>query len=49
MFSQFPITNSKRQTIVGIAVFTFCFWLTHGVFGKQCPNAMRARKQRPHR
>ncbi|WP_296071488.1 hypothetical protein [uncultured Agrobacterium sp.] len=34
MFSEFPITNSKRQTIVGIAVFAFCFWLTHGMFAK---------------
>lgn len=34
MFNEFPITNSKRQSIVGIAVFAFCFWLTRGMFGK---------------
>lgn len=34
MFKDFPITNSSRQTIVGIAVFSFFFWIVRGMTGK---------------
>ncbi|RVO68362.1 hypothetical protein [Sinorhizobium meliloti] len=35
MFEPIPVTNEKRQTVVGLAVFGFVFWLTHSMFGKQ--------------
>ncbi|WP_139015577.1 hypothetical protein [Ensifer aridi] len=34
MFEPIPVTNEKRQTIVGLVVFGFAFWLTHSMFGK---------------
>ncbi|MCR6502511.1 hypothetical protein MUO32_26130 [Shinella sp. CPCC 101442] len=34
MFNEFPITNSKRQTIVGLIAFGVAFWITRGMFGK---------------
>ncbi len=34
MFEPLPVSNQKRQAIVGIAVFAFCFWLNHSMFGK---------------
>lgn len=33
MFEPIPVNNEKRQTIVGLAVFGFCFWLTYSIFG----------------
>ncbi|MBP2235346.1 hypothetical protein J2Z31_001838 [Sinorhizobium kostiense] len=34
MFEPIPVTDECKQTIVGLAVFGFAFWLTHSMFGK---------------
>lgn len=34
MFESIPVNNEKRQTIVGLVVFAFFFWLTYSMFGK---------------
>jgi hypothetical protein len=34
MFEPIPVKNKKRQTLVGLAVFTFFFWLIYSMFGK---------------
>ncbi|MFQ6238223.1 hypothetical protein [Sinorhizobium meliloti] len=34
MFEPIPVTNERKQTIVGLVVFGFAFWITHSMFGK---------------